>query len=68
MVARGNKVRIERERATPEILKVLNDYGFAVEESKGENSGLSMILRKPNGDLEGGVDPRREGTIGVPAL
>ena len=66
MVARGDKVRIERERASPEILKVLNDYGFNVQESKGENSGLSMILRKPNGDLEGGVDPRREGTIGVP--
>ena len=67
LVARGDTVRIESDRASPAVLRVLREYGFNVEESAGENSGLSMIVRAPNGQLEGGVDPRREGTIGVPA-
>ena len=65
MVARDDLVRIERDRATPELIESLTEYGFNVEESAGENSGLSVILRNPEGNLVGGVDPRREGTIGV---
>lgn len=65
MVARGDIVRIESERASAELIQNLNNYGFNVQESAGENSGLSVILRNPEGNLIGGVDPRREGTIGV---
>lgn len=65
MVARGDIVRIESERASAELIQSLNNYGFNVQESAGENSGLSVILRNPEGNLIGGVDPRREGTIGV---
>ena len=68
MVARGDTVRIESERASPELIQALNDYGFNVQESAGENSGLSTVLRKSDGTLEGGVDPRREGTIGIPNI
>jgi len=65
MVARGSKVRIEKERASDELVQGLKDYGFNVKESAGENSGLSVIFRNEEGVLMGGVDPRREGTIEV---
>ena len=65
LVARRGKVRIEKERAAPELIEGLREYGFNVDESAGENSGLSVILRRADGTLEGGVDPRREGVIEV---
>eukprot|EP00903_Cladosiphon_okamuranus_P004246 g4244.t1 len=68
MVARGDLVRIEQSRATQDLIDSLKTYGFDVQESAGENSGLSVILRTPDGGLEGGVDSRREGTIGIPKL
>jgi gamma-glutamyltranspeptidase / glutathione hydrolase len=67
MIARGDTVRIENQ-ASPELIQALNDYGFSVRETAGENSGLSMIIRNPDGSLSGGVDPRREGTVGIPNL
>lgn len=63
LVARGDKVRIEKDRALPELINGLREFGFEVKESAGENSGLSVIMRKADGSLEGGVDPRREGII-----
>ena len=65
LVARGDKVRIESERASPELIKGLRDYGFQVKESAGENSGLSVVVRNADGQLEGGADPRREGVIEI---
>lgn len=65
MVARSEKVRVEKSRASQNLIDGLNDYGYQVKESAGENSGFSIVLRHPDGSLEGGVDPRREGTIGV---
>ena len=67
MVARDDSVRIERDRASADLINALNNYGFNVTESQGENSGLSVIVQMPDGGLEGGVDPRREGTIGIPS-
>ena len=63
IVARGQAVRVEtaREPGT-EIASVLRDAGYEVQESRGENSGLHVILVK-DGNLEGGADPRREGTV-----
>ena len=43
----------------------LKDFGLNVDASRGENSGLSVILRKPDGTLEGAADKRREGVIGT---
>jgi len=63
MVARGDKVRIEKDRASPRLIQSLRDYGYTVKESAGENSGLSVVVRLPDGRLQGGVDSRREGVI-----
>lgn len=65
MVARGERVRIEKDRATPELIQSMRDFGFEVRESEGENSGLSVVVKHQDGRLEGGVDPRREGTIEI---
>lgn len=65
LVARGSKVRIEKERADDALIQGLKDYGFDVKESAGENSGLSVVLKDQDGRLQGGVDPRREGTIEI---
>ena len=66
IVARGDSIRIEQDRASADLINTLHNYGFNVTESQGENSGLSVIMRMPDGHLEGGADYRREGTIGVP--
>lgn len=68
MVARRGKVKIEKSRASDEIITGLRNYGYEVTESAGENSGLSVIYQHPDGRLEGGVDPRREGVIEVVEL
>lgn len=63
LVARKESVRIEKSRASEELITGLRDYGFNVKESAGENSGLSVVLKTANGQLVGGVDSRREGTV-----
>ncbi len=65
VVARGESVRVESARADAAMIEALRDRGFNIRESGGENSGLSIVLRHPDGRLEGGVDSRREGTIGA---
>jgi len=65
VVARNEKVRVEKSRAKQSLIDGLNAYGYQVKQSAGENSGFSIVRRRANGELEGGVDPRREGTIGV---
>ncbi|MDG1904041.1 MAG: gamma-glutamyltransferase family protein [Arenicella sp.] len=62
MVSRGERVRIEKERASAELIQGLKDFGYNVNESAGENSGLSVVVRSANGALQGAADPRREGT------
>ncbi len=68
LVARNDKVRIEQSRASTELISGLRGFGFDVKESAGENSGLSVVLRKADGSLEGGVDSRREGVIEIVTL
>jgi gamma-glutamyltranspeptidase/glutathione hydrolase len=65
LVARGEKVRLEKDAAPDSLIKALQDFGLNVDASRGENSGLSVILRKPDGSLEGAADKRREGVIGT---
>ncbi|WP_299080534.1 gamma-glutamyltransferase family protein [uncultured Paraglaciecola sp.] len=65
LVARGKKVRLEKGAAPQSLVKALQDVGLDVDASRGENSGLSVILRKPDGSLEGAADKRREGVIGT---
>jgi len=65
MVAKTDRIRIERHRAKPELIKALRDFGYDVFESEGEISGLSAIVKLSDGSLQGGADPRREGTVGI---
>ena len=64
VVARGKVVRVEANTGSEALISDLESMGFTVDGSRGENSGLSIVLRHKNGTLEGGVDPRREGVIG----
>ncbi|MDU0353978.1 gamma-glutamyltransferase [Paraglaciecola aquimarina] len=65
MVARGKTVRLEKGATPDAIIMAMKDMGFDVDASRGENSGLSVIMRKPDGTLEGAADKRREGVIGT---
>ncbi len=65
MVARGKTVRLEKDVAPESLISAMRDMGFDVDASKGENSGLSVIMRQPDGSLEGAADKRREGVIGT---
>jgi gamma-glutamyltranspeptidase/glutathione hydrolase len=66
LVAGGPVVRLEQSRASPELIEGLRAFGFNVQASGGEASGLHMVLRHADGTLEAGVDPRREGAAGTP--
>lgn len=48
------------------LVKDLEARGHQVRRSKGEISGLHIIYRTPEGELIGGADPRREGTVAIP--
>ncbi|MFT4938449.1 MAG: gamma-glutamyltranspeptidase/glutathione hydrolase [Paraglaciecola sp.] len=65
MVARSKTVRMEKDLTPATLIKAMRDMGFTVDASRGENSGLSVILRKSDGSLEGAADKRREGVIGT---
>lgn len=61
IVARGPVVSIETADDTGKAwAKILKDAGFRTREVAGENSGLNIIVARPD-RLEGGSDPRREG-------
>lgn len=61
IIARGESVGVEVDveggQAIADQLKAL---GYTVQERRGENSGLHLIVATEDG-LEGGADPRREG-------
>ncbi len=61
IIARGESVGVEVDRAGgQEVADELKALGYNVEERRGENSGLHVILVTEDG-LLGGADPRREG-------
>jgi gamma-glutamyltranspeptidase/glutathione hydrolase len=60
VVARGG-VRVESSRAPAGLIEGLRSYGQDVQEVAGENSAAHAVLRRPDGSLEPGVDPRGEG-------
>lgn len=63
IIARGQSVRVETGvDPGPDLAKGLREYGYDVQESQGENSGLHVIVVRENG-LEGAADPRRSGTV-----
>ena len=58
----GSRLQLERGQFAPEILQALRERGQQVEEVE-LTSGLQILLRTAAG-LQGGSDPRREGTVG----
>lgn len=66
IIARGETVGVEVDRAGgQEVADELKALGYNVEERRGENSGLHVILVTEDG-LLGGADPRREGVAKSP--
>lgn len=65
IIARGVSVRVEvADAAGQQIATSLKAMGYAVRESKGEDSGIHLIVVRADG-LEGAADKRREGSVGV---
>ena len=61
IIARGEQVGVEVDRdGGPQAAQALRDMGYSVQERRGENSGLHVIVVREDG-LEGAADPRREG-------
>ena len=65
VVARGDKIRVEKSRAPEQLIQGLNEFGYNVHESSGENSGLSVVVKLADGSFIGAADPRREGTVAI---
>ncbi len=66
IIARGQQVAVEVDRdGGPEAAQALRDMGYTVQERRGENSGLHVIIVRED-RLEGAADPRREGVARQP--
>lgn len=66
IIARGAPVAVEVDvPGGPQAADALRAAGYAVQERRGENSGLHVIVVREGG-LEGGADKRREG-VALPA-
>jgi gamma-glutamyltranspeptidase/glutathione hydrolase len=63
LIARGNDITGETDRFAAGVVDGLREKGITLEPGHAENSGLHGLLRKPDGTLEGGADPRREGIV-----
>lgn len=61
VVARGDNFSGDADLFGPEMLAALNARGVNVKVGQLETSGLHGVIVRPNGVLEGGADPRREG-------
>ena len=63
IVARGEKVRVEVGVGPGKgIATDLAERGYNVQEREGENSGLHVIVVRPDA-LDGAADKRREGIV-----
>ncbi|ESQ90096.1 gamma-glutamyltransferase [Asticcacaulis sp. AC460] len=63
VVARGDSIRIEKERMEPKVWDGLVAMGYQMTAVSGEESGLNGILRQKDGSFDGGSDPRRSGVV-----
>ncbi|MEM7099908.1 MAG: gamma-glutamyltransferase family protein [Pseudomonadota bacterium] len=63
IIARGEQVRVETGVGDgSSIAAMLKQQGYNVQEREGENSGIHLIVVRPDG-LEGAADGRREGNV-----
>ena len=65
VVARGDAIRVEKDRMDPAIWDGLTAMGYTLTATSGEESGLNGFIVRPDGSLDSGADPRREGVAVV---
>ncbi|HVZ30590.1 MAG TPA: gamma-glutamyltransferase family protein [Asticcacaulis sp.] len=63
VVARGNSIRVEKDRMEPAVWDGLTKMGYQLTASAGEESGLNGFVLGKAGAYNGGSDPRREGVF-----
>ena len=61
LYARGGDFFGEVAKFPSGVLAALAERGVVVKSGRGEESGLHGVIARPDGALEGGADPRREG-------
>jgi len=61
LVAHGANFSGEADKFGPQLLDALNARGVNVHAGQYEESGLTGLQVLPDGSLDGGADPRREG-------
>ena len=62
LIARGANFHGEVTKFPPEILALLRARGIDLKPGQGEDSGVHGVMIR-NGRIDGGFDPRREGTV-----
>jgi gamma-glutamyltranspeptidase/glutathione hydrolase len=68
IVARGERVRVEvNVEPGKSIADDLAERGYNVQERDGENSGLHIIVIRPD-ELDGAADNRREGIVSTTSM
>jgi gamma-glutamyltranspeptidase/glutathione hydrolase len=60
--ARGDNVFGEASKLSSQVVEGLAARGIVVKPGDGEDSGLHGVIARGPGNLEGGADPRRDGT------
>jgi gamma-glutamyltranspeptidase/glutathione hydrolase len=60
--ARGDNVSGEASKLSSPVIEGLAARGIVVKPGEGEDSGLHGVIVRGHGNLEGGADPRRDGT------
>ena len=63
LVARGPNLNGEVTRFSPALLAGLQARGIALRPGQGEDSGLTGVILREGGRVDGAADPRREGVI-----
>jgi gamma-glutamyltranspeptidase/glutathione hydrolase len=61
LVAHGAQFSAETAKFAPGLLMQLNERGLNLRPGQYEESGLQGVVALPDGTLQGGADPRREG-------
>ncbi|MEQ7873663.1 gamma-glutamyltransferase family protein [Sphingomonas sp. ASV193] len=66
LVARGTAFQGEVTRFPPAILAALKARGIDLKPGQGEDSGLTAVMIREGGRVDGAADPRREGIVAYP--
>jgi gamma-glutamyltranspeptidase/glutathione hydrolase len=62
LVARGRNFQGEVDKFPQPVLEGLRQRGIDLRPGQGEDSGVTAVMIR-NGRIDGGADPRREGTV-----